>query len=72
MRNIIEIHKDRYINYVIFAIGRISRFEYSITDPEIFFKIGNLLKKIGELLQTLDHLFKNWGTFSKIGELSQN
>ena len=48
--NIIEIHKDRYINYVIFAIERISG-------------------KIGDLLQTLDHLFKNWGTFSKIGEL---
>ena len=39
-----------------FDVGRISQFEFSITDAEYFFLNRKLIKK-------------NWGTFSKIGEL---
>ena len=55
---------------MIFAIGRISRFEFSITDAENFFKWENIQKNWGTF-KNIGSPFLRLGKFSKLGNISK-
>ena len=60
------------LGYVFFDIGRISQFDFSITDGENFFNVKLIQKNwgtftsIGSPFQKLETFFKDWGTFCSL------